>query len=436
MQKLLLPLVLAAYSHFPAFAQTPTPSDNRSTPIATSERMVEATGPLTLAGALDWAFKANPDIAAATREVEALGGALRQAGIIPNLELAASVEDTQKSTRSTTLQLNLPIELGGKRASRQSAAERNRDAAVAELAIKRADIRAATVTAFYDVLTGQERYRLAMASIELAQRGSNAAAKRVIAGKISPVDETKARIAESGVRIELAQAGSELANARKRLTALWGNTTPRFERADGHADTLPDLPVMSELAHRLQQSPNLLRARMEVDRRQALTQVERARQMPDITVSVGAKRDEQVGRTQAIVGISIPIPLFDRNQGNLQEALSRTDKARDEFAATEARLGSDLAQAHERLHAARQEAQLLQREILPGAQSVYDAATKGFEYGKFNFLEVLDAQRTLLQAKSQTLRALSEAHRAAAEIERILGDASLGARQMPVATKS
>ena len=436
MQKLLLPLVFAAYSHFPALAQTPTPSDNRSTPIATSERMVEATGPLTLAGALDWAFKANPDIAAATREVEALGGALRQAGIIPNLELAASVEDTQKSTRSTTLQLNLPIELGGKRASRLSAAERNRDAAVAELAIKRADIRAATVTAFYDVLTGQERYRLAMASIELAQRGSNAAAKRVIAGKISPVDETKARIAESSVRIELAQAGSELANARKRLTALWGNTTPRFERADGHADTLPDLPVRSELAHRLQQSPNLLRARMEVDRRQALTQVERSRQMPDITVSVGAKRDIQVGRTQAIVGISIPIPLFDRNQGNLQEALSRTDKARDEFAATEARLGSDLAQAHERLHAARQEAQLLQREILPGAQSVYDAATKGFEYGKFNFLEVLDAQRTLLQAKSQTLRALSEAHRAAAEIERIIGDAPPGTRQMPVATKS
>ena len=116
--------------------------------------------------------------------------------------------------------------------------------------------------------------------------------------------------------------------------------------------------------------------------------------------------------------------------------MSRTDKARDEFAAAEARLGSDLAQAHERLHAARQEAQLLQREILPGAQSVYDAATKGFEYGKFNFLEVLDAQRTLLQAKSQTLRALSEAHRAAAEIERIIGDAPPGTRQMPVATKS
>ena len=84
-------------------------------------------------------------------------------------------------------------------------------------------------------------------------------------------------------------------------------------------------------------------------------------------------------------------------------------------------------QARERLNAARQDAELLQRDILPGAQSAYDAATKGFEFGKFNFLDVLDAQRTLLQAKSQYLRALSEAHRAAAEIERILGDASSGA---------
>jgi cobalt-zinc-cadmium efflux system outer membrane protein len=70
---------------------------------------------------------------------------------------------------------------------------------------------------------------------------------------------------------------------------------------------------------------------------------------------------------------------------------------------------------------ARQEASALQKEILPGAQSAYDAAATGFEFGKFSFLDVLDAQRTLLQAKSQYLGALSEAHRAAAEIDRILG---------------
>ena len=117
----------------------------------------------------------------------------------------------------------------------------------------------------------------------------------------------------------------------------------------------------------------------------------------------------------------MPIPLFDRNQGNILESLRRTDKARDELVATEVRLNSELAQAYGRLVAAREEIALLKQEILPGAQSAYDATTKGFELGKFSFLEVLDAQRTFFQARSQYLRALSETHRATADIDRIVG---------------
>ncbi len=435
MQKFLLPLVLAVYGQVPAFAQAPTSSDQRSSLINVSDRNADSPRLLTLNVVLEWALKTNPDIAAAIHEVEAQEGAVRQAAILPNPEFFVTVEDTQKSTRTTTLQINQRIELNGKRVARMALAERNRGYAETELAIKRADIRAAAVTAFYDVLTSQERHQLAFASVEIAQRASSVAAKRVIAGKISPVEETKARIAESSVRIELAQAASELISARKRLAAIWGSTTPQFERAEGQINLLPSLPAMNDLKQRLRQSPNFIRARNEVERRQAMLQVERARQIPDVTFSIGAKREEQLRRNQAIVGLSIPLPLFDRNQGNMQEALRRTDKARDELTATEVRLSSDLAQAHERLNAARQEAELLQRDILPGAQSAYEAAVKGFEFGKFNFLDVLDAQRTLLQAKSQTLRTLYEAHRAAAEIDRILGEPSSNASTMPLAIK-
>jgi cobalt-zinc-cadmium efflux system outer membrane protein len=65
---------------------------------------------------------------------------------------------------------------------------------------------------------------------------------------------------------------------------------------------------------------------------------------------------------------------------------------------------------------------ILREEILPGAQSAYEAAGKGFEAGKFSFLDVLDAQRTLFQAKTQYVRALGDSHRAAADIERIVGE--------------
>jgi outer membrane protein, heavy metal efflux system len=421
---LLLPLALAAQIHTPGYAQTTTSGNPVSRTASADTAAVAKAEPLTLPAALALAFRANPEIAAARREIEATEGAINQAGVLRNPELSASIEDTKQATRTTTVQLNQPIELGGKRAARISAAERGRDAAVVELAGKKSDVRAAVVTAFYDVVTAQERYRLAQDSATLAQRATSVAAKRVLAGKVSPVEETRARVAESGVRIELIQAASELDTARRRLFSTWGgmnDLTPRMVRAESHGEELPALPPLGDLVRGLQQSPSLIRARAEIDHRQALTKVERTRQIPDITLSVGAKRDEQLGRNQVILGVSLPLPLFDRNQGNLLEALRRTDKARDELTATEIRLASELGQAHGRLNAARQEADLLQRETLPGAQSAYEATTKGFELGKFSFLEVLDAQRTFFQAKSQYLRALAETHRTAAEIDRLVG---------------
>ena len=429
MYRFLLPLSLAAFG-LPVSAQTlPQSAGSIESAQAYSNRVVEAAGPLTLQAALSMALGANAELSAAQYELQAVDASVLQAGVLPNPALEFGVEDTRRETRETTVQLRQPIELGGKRAARVQAAERGRDAATAELNAKRADIRATVITSFFDVLAAQERLRLAENSAALAKRATTVASRRVVAGKVSPVEETKARVAESSVRFELVQAKSELVSARKRLAALWGNPSPRFERVDGQLDALPELPERMELSLRLAVSPALAKARIEVDRRQALTQVERSRRIPDITLNMGVKRSEELGRNQAIVGVSIPLPFFDRNQGNVLEALRRTDKARDELVATETRLDNELAHAFEKLHVARQESSVLQQEVLPGAQSAYDAATKGYEAGKFNFLDVLDSQRTLLQAKSQYLRALSEAHRAAAEIDRILGEPMHANRQ-------
>lgn len=437
MRRHLWPLGLAVLFYNPSFAQTIDAAHSGTVELGRVSAMRDAApaAALTLKIALERAFDANPVLSAAQRELDAIEATIIQAQVRPNPEIAAYIEDTRKATRSTTLQLNQPIELGGKRSARIGAAERARDAAAAELAAKRAEVRAGVVVAFYDVLVAQERLRLAQASVELAQRASSAAARRVTAGKVSPVEETRARVAEAGVRVELAIATSELATARKQLVSTWGDLSPNFARTEGELTALPPLPDLAELNARLAASPNLLRARIEVERRLALTEVERSRRVPDLTVSLGARRNEELGLNQAILGVSIPIPVFNRNQGNLLEALHRTDKARDELSAAGIRLSNEMTLAYERLSSARQEAGMLQQEILPGAQSAYDAATKGFELGKFNFLDVLDAQRTSFQAQSQYLRALAEAHRSAAAIQHILGEASPSSTLAPAAAQ-
>ncbi|CDG85370.1 TolC family protein [Janthinobacterium agaricidamnosum] len=388
---------------------------------ATAATALEPAAPLTLPAALNLALQANPDLSAAQHELDALGGATLQAQALPNPELQTLVEDSRKASRTSTLQLNQLVELGGKRAARIKVAQQEQSAAQAELAARRADTRAAVIGAFFDVLSAQQGLSLADSSSALAHRASDITGRRVIAGKASPVEETRARVAEASVRLDWNLARSALNTARQRLAALWGNPAPRFTMAEGALEQLPDLPPPEQLAQRLEQAPAMLKARSELARRQAMADLENRRRMPDLTVSVGIKRPEELGRNQAIIGVSVPLPWFDRNQGNLLEALRRGDKARDELAATAIRTHTGLAEASERLAGARHQVNALQNDILPGAQSAYDAASKGFEFGKFAFLDVLDAQRTLLQAKSQYLRALSEAHQAAAEIDRILG---------------
>ena len=93
----------------------------------------------------------------------------------------------------------------------------------------------------------------------------------------------------------------------------------------------------------------------------------------------------------------------------------------DEQRAAENRLITELAQSFSRLSAIRNEIDTLRSAILPGARSAYDGATKGYQLGKFGFLDVLDAQRTLFQARSQHLRALADYHRGLSEIERLIG---------------
>ena len=408
----------------------PLPSLNvESVPAALAPTPAQAPTAIAAAGAqrlslrqaIDLALSHNPDLAAAALEVGANEGIRQQAGAYPNPELSYLQEDTQRATRTVTLQLNQPIELGGKRGARVAAAERGYAIATEDLAARRLAVRAAVTASYFDALAAQERVRVADEALELAGRATRAAALRVKAGKVAPIEETKARVAEAGVQVDANQARSELRGAQARLAALLGQGQPRALVLDGRLDALPTAPTLEDMQRQVENAPALRRARLEIERRMALTELEKARRIPDLTLSLGAKREEALGRNQAVIGVSIPLPLFDRNQGNLLEALKREDKAREELKSAQFQVFADAVQARERLESARMQAESLALQVLPGAQSAYEAAVKGFELGKFSFLEALDAQRTLLEARVQALRAMAEAHRARAELDRILG---------------
>lgn len=384
-----------------------------------------ATPSLSLAQALDLALAHNPGLRAARQALAASEGAVLQSQARPNPELAYSQEDTRSSTRSRTLQWNQTVEVGGKRAARMRVAERGRDVAQADLAAAEAALRADVRAAFFGLLAAQQRVSLAGQTLEIARNAREAAAQRVAAGKIAPLEETKARVAESGAQLELAQAQSGQRVARAQMKALWGEAVRPFGEAmgegSGGVDALPEVPALETLQQRLEQAPAVLRARQALAQIRATAEVERARRLPDPTLSLGVKRATEVGRNQLVVGVSVPLPVLDSNRGNQLQALRLADQAEDELQATRIRLQTQLFEAREQLQASSQQARLLAGEVLPTARTAYELAARGFALGKFAYLDVLDAQRTWAAARSQYLEQLLATQRAAADIDRLLG---------------
>jgi cobalt-zinc-cadmium efflux system outer membrane protein len=290
--------------------------------------------PLDLQQALALALDGNPGLRAARQGLAATEGAVLQSQARPNPELAWSQEDTRRSTRTLTMQLNQTLEVGGTREARSRGAARGRDLARAELAGAEAALRADVGTAFFGVLAAQQRVVLAGQTLEIASGAREAAARRVAAGKVAPLEETKARVAESGARLEQAQARSALRVARGQLQALWGDSVRPFGQAEGAVDALPRLPELAALQQRIEQAPAVLRARQALEQSRATADLERARRLPDPTVSLGVKRATEVGRNQLVVGVSVPLPVFDSNRGNQLQALRLADQAEEQLLAT------------------------------------------------------------------------------------------------------
>ena len=356
----------------------------------------------------------QPAARAALHEAQASAALVDQADRPPNPELSYLREGHEAGTRTTTVQLNQPIELGHKRRARVALAQEAAGLARIEAQARRQAIRADVIAAYHDVLIAGHRLALAQALTELAARTVDVAGKRVAAGKISPIDETRARLAAVDATTAYTQATAALTIARTKLGALIGQSTVALV---DDSDRLPDAaPVATADA-----SPAVRRARGQLAARQAQADVERAARVPDVTVSVGTKRDDQIGRRQAVVGLSLPLPLFNRNEDALRAALRRTDQAGDELAATQVETAAALTAARTRYEAARNDVLLLRRDVLPNAQAAYEQTLKGFEYGKFSFLDVLDAQRTWFQAQTRQWDSLEGAWRAWADIERLAG---------------
>src|SRR3972149_3879133 len=383
---------------------------------------------MTLPQAQSLALMKNPELAAFSWEVRARDAQAIQAGLLPNPEIGFAVENFGGSGdlhgfkgTETTLQISQTVELGGKRSKRRYVATLERNLANWDYEAKRADVLSGVTKALIEVLAAQERLALTEELVSLSEQVFNTISARVTAGKVSPVEETKAGVALATVRIDLERAKRQLEAARKRLAAIWGSTFPVFEKVEGQLDLLKSLPHAEQLDALISQNPDIARWAEEIEQRNAVLKLENAKRISDPTFSLGFRRLNETDNNAFVMGISIPIPLFNRNQGSVLEARQRIDKAEESRMSAKLRVISALSESYQVLSSSYAEAVTLKDNVIPGALSAFVAAREGCRQGKFGFLDVLDAQRTFFEAKSRYIESLTAYQKAAIDINRLTG---------------
>lgn len=391
---------------------------------------------LNLEEALARTLRTSPDLAVAAGELSAAAADALHAGRLRNPELTVSLENVggEGAYRGTdaaelTIELSQPIELGGKRRLRRETAELGRLLATHGQSLVRSEVLAATSQRFVAVLAAQEGLALATEQAALADKSLAAAEERIKAGKAPAIDRLRLQGEAGLARLALAQAERTLVTARQLLAAGWGEARPDFDHAAGDLDSLPAAPEPDEVGALLENSPVAVSRRLAVELLGKELEQARAGRIPDPSLTVGWRQFEESNEDAWLLGLSLPLPLFNQGQYEVAAASSRLQvaKAREFSARNQAR--TTLRAAWQALVDARAEAEVLASHIVPAAAEGFAAAGFGYQAGKFGLLELLDAQRTLFDARQQLLAARKNCHLAAIELQRLQGTEALGVTQ-------
>ena len=388
----------------------------------------EPNGVLNLGDVFALTLMRNPTLSAFSYEIRAQEAFALQSNLLPNPELGVTVEEFggTGATRGfngaeTTIEVSQLIELAGKRAKRTKVAKFDTELAEWDYKSKRLDLFSGAVKAFIEVLAAQKRIELAQELNKLAEEVKYAVSQRVTAGKEPPLEETKAEVSLSASQIALDNFRRTLDISRVKLASFWGSSNPRFSELKGDIYDIQMHGTLEEFAAKIASNPDIARWRTEMNQKRASVALEKAKAVPDITVLAGTKYLAEPGDTAFVVGVAIPIPIFDRNQGNISAARARLNKARELARESDVSVRSGLVEAYTSMLSAYEQAVNLKNKIIPASQQAFDAASEGYKEGKFGYLDLLDSQRTLFQARQQYIDILVLCHQAHADTERLIG---------------
>lgn len=365
-----------------------------------SGAMAEESAVISLKIAIEVAISQRPELKAFSRDILAATARVTKSAALPNPELGI---ETSSLGDEDSVVVSQAFEFGHKRDARIKAAGAEIPLYENDRERTRLDIINQVSLAFVAMLGAQEKRTLVQRAHEIAERFADTVTERVYAGAISPIEETRAKVLLAGASTDLAAAQRELEQARLTLASAMGNHEAGFIAVCGHIPSDPIVPDKNARIAAVASSPDLARWKLERDQKTAVVVSEMAARIPDITFSGKLSYDRENEETALIVGMSVPLPLFNRNRGGILEARAELEKISYSSRSEELRVRSEIEKRHAAMQALAIEIGIVRNQLLSFAQEAHDAVFAGYHLGKFRYLDVLDASKDLTGAKLRHL---------------------------------
>jgi len=364
-----------------------------------------------------------PSVGAANAGVAAATAARSVAGLRPNPEVQAQVENVAgtgayRGLRSseTTVGVALPLELGGKRSARVALADARLTRARIQAEIARADLRLRITQLYVAAAAAERRSEVLREQAAIAGNALRIASERVKVGDVGPIEQQRAEVLRVNAQIAADNAARQEQAARLSLSTILGQPVDGpLDRA--WFDRIDDVGPLRSFS--VDETLTLAAAQADIRTAGAQVRMARSLRIPDVTVSAGARRLSATNDTAAVFGVAIPIPLF--NNGGALIAQSRAEQtqaiALRSLAVVEARQA--IANAQAEVANAGATARAAGGPALSAAQEAARIARVGYSAGKFDQIALLDAERTLSQTRQTYIDALAAYHDAQARLDRL-----------------
>jgi len=387
--------------------------------------------------AVEFALQNNGNLKALKEEKGVHEAARTRAGLFPNpvLEVDGTTGEFTGSKFENTLWVGVSQEFltAGKRGKRRVVAEKELEGFGWQIENSGRLLSEEVKTSYFDLLLAQKRLELAERSVKLNNQLHDVAKQRFEAGDIPELEVNLARVEVARSEGRRTDAERELLPAKARLLTLMGLSPSESAGFGGSLEGTPfnkTLPELKALA--LAKRPDIKALAAENAKGDANIALAKAERMPNITVGVGYQREnsaidvsgEEVKTRDNLIGLklSIPIPVFDRNQAGVKEALARKGSAENRYLYARQTIERETEAAFERLRSAEKSLSIYAKDIIPQLEENLKLVQEAYRIGEVGILVVIEEQKKFFEVNDDYLSALYNRQIALAKLEAAAGE--------------